>query len=200
MHYANNVKLAPSTVELFRSTVEILAEISATLKFEPWFGSDGLDFPTSKVGVARWKALQELSVTIDKRLITKVSALETKKLINTSSVRWDAYWSPLRAEFRPSGEGSLLPTMRKIANEMKYLQAKDLGYERFETMEAKQRARRGLTRPFTGNPIEAQKELDLREYLKPVAHRLPKSAVSSQPLLEVSEEHAARLVLDPFDR
>jgi hypothetical protein len=63
MHYANNVKLAPSTVELFRSTVEILAEISATLKFEPWFGSDGLDFPTSKVGVARWKALQELSVT-----------------------------------------------------------------------------------------------------------------------------------------
>ena len=202
MHYATGRKLAATTVTLFQSTVEILAEISATMKFEPWFGYERgpQEFSSSKAAYGRWEALQRLSKQIEKELIPKVSVLESQGLINTATVRWEAYWSPLRGELDPRGEESLVPAMRRIAIDMKYLDAKHLHYERFETLQARVRAGKVVSGWRTGNSIEAQKMIDLREFLRPVQPHLPKSAAREPFLLEVPAEFAGNLVLDQSEQ
>jgi hypothetical protein len=201
-HYASGRKLNPATVALFQSTVEILAEISATVKFEPWFGYERgpEEFSSSKAAIGRWEALQRLSKQIEKELIPKVSTLESQRLINTATVRWDAYWSPLRSELDPRGEESLVPAMRRIATDMKYLDAKDLHYECFETLHARVRAGKTVFGWRTGNSIEAQRRIDLMEFLKPIKPHLPRSAKQEPFVLEVPSEFAGSLVLDPNDQ
>lgn len=198
MHYATGRKLSPATVTLFHSTVDILAQISATVKFEPWFGYERgpQEFSPNKAAFGRWEALQKLSKQIDKELIPKVSVLESQGLINVATARWDAYWSPLRSELDPRGEESLVPAMRRIAIDMKYLEAKHLDYERFETLQARMRGGKAVFAWRTGNSIEAQKMLDLREFLKPVQPHLPKPAAREPFILEVPAESAGSLVLD----
>jgi len=188
MHYVTGTTLSADTVSRFHATVSMLAEISATLKFEPWFGfvPSHRAFVPSTVGIERWEALKKLSDKIEKELIPSVSVLERQGLINTSTVRWDAYWSPVRSELDPHGEESLVPAMRRIAVDMRSLAAKDLEYERFETMEARVTTRQQLVISVMGNAIETQKLLDLREFLKPVAHRLPQSMVPALNMIELT--------------
>lgn len=199
MLYGTGTKLPAATEKLFHSTVETLAHISATLKYEPWFGyeAEGRRFPPDRVAVARWEALQALSVKIHKDLIPKASALEGKGLINTATVRLEAFLSPMRSEIDPRGEVSMVPSMRKVAHDMKYLDSKYLEYERFETLHARTAARASLAYVVFNATIEGQKMLDLREYLEPVRRHLPKSLAGDDFILEIPAETAGGLVLDP---
>ena len=201
MLYVDGRRLDAATVESFRSTVEVLAEISASLKFEPWF-----DYPSaregqqSRVALARWRALQGLSSMVLDRLIPKVQILEAKKLLNAASIRWETYADPAAGELAPRGEPSLVPTLKKMALDMKYLDGADLEYERFETLQSRQRELRGQP-AHTGVPIDQQKILDLKEYLQPVQHRLPKASIPDLKTLElnIDDDQAARLFIPPFE-
>lgn len=197
--YGTGVKIPPATEKLFHSTVETLAEISATLKYEPWFGYDSYrrSFPPNQVAGERWEALQALSVKIDKQLMPKVSTLESKGLINTATVRFEAYVSPLRSEIDPRGEESLLPTLRRLAIDMKYLDSKYLEYERFETMHAKARAGNRMEAIIFMATIEGQKMLDLREFLQPVRRYLSGALAKEPFILDLTHAPAGSLVLDP---
>jgi hypothetical protein len=199
--YATGTKLDPATVKRLHGAVDFLAHMSATLKFEPWFGFDPADraFSSARTAVERWEALQGLSERLVKQLIPTVSGLEAKGLINPRTMRWDAYWSPLRSELDPREDESLVPAMQTIATDMKYLDSKHLGYERFETLHAREKAAHNpLFRVLTAS-IEAQKLVDLSEYLKPVQKHLPASLAPPVPTLDISGTPAGQLVIDPFD-
>jgi hypothetical protein len=203
MHYGRNVKLSPRTVSQFHRSVDVLASVSATLKFEPWFGfvADDSTFSSSRAAVDRWEALQKLSQRLEKELMPLVSALESKQLINSHTARLETFWSPLRSELDPREDDSLLPALEMIALDMKYLDSKYLEYERFQTLQARTRRHGALFAVF-GASIEAQKQEDLKEFLRPVERFLPRSLAppSSGFVLELDPKTAGELVLEPLDR
>ncbi|HEX6997427.1 MAG TPA: hypothetical protein VF322_04740 [Gammaproteobacteria bacterium] len=197
MQYATGAELSTATVKLFYSAVDLLAELSATLKYEPWFGYEpGRGFSTSRAAGERWEALQKLSKRIEEELAPKISELESRKLVNPHTARWDAFWSPLRSELDPREEDSLLPALHQIAVEMKYLDAAHLEYERFETLHARSQGERSVLPVLLRNSIESQKMLDLREFLRPVQHHLPKSLSPGPELFVFPAETAGKLVLE----
>jgi hypothetical protein len=181
MNYATGLKMSQKVVTDFHRAVSILAEMSATLKFEPWYGwvPSNRAISSGQAASERWEALQRLAQRIEKELVPLVGGLEKQKLVNPKTVRWDALTSPLRSELDPSGEDSLTPSMRTIAFDMRYLDAKYLDYERFETLYAKQQPG-GVLAAMPGS-IDAQKDFDLREFLKPVQKYLPKSLAPAAP-------------------
>ena len=198
MQYSTGTKLDPATVKRLHGAVDFLAYMSATLKFEPWFGFVPEDraFSSGRAAVERWEALQGLSARLVKELIPAVSTFEAKGLINPRTMRWDAYWSPLRSELDPREDESLVPAMQTIATDMKYLDSKHLEYERFETLHARETAGHNVLFKILNASIEAQKLVDLREYLKPVQKYLPASLAPSVPMLELSGTAAGQLVIE----
>ncbi|MFL5963759.1 MAG: hypothetical protein ACJ757_12790 [Gaiellaceae bacterium] len=202
MNYVDRVKMSPKVVSDFHRAVEFLAEMSATLKYEPWFGWVPSDQAISqrRAAIERWEALQRLSKQIEKELVPRVAELEKQNLVNPKTVRWDALTSPLRSELDPLGEDSLAPSMRTIAVDMRYFDSKYLEYERFETLHAREKAKTAGTSvllSFMGGSIEAQKQVDLREFLKPVQKYLPKSLVPPEPWYDLTGITTGNLVISP---
>jgi hypothetical protein len=194
MNYATGVKMTQKAVADFHRAVEFLAEMSAILKYEPWFGWVPSDqaISTSRAAAERWEALQKLSKRIENELVPLVARLERQTLVNPKTVRWDTLTSPLRDELDPRGEDALTPSMRTVAIDMRYFDARHLEYERFETLYARQK---GALLSVVGASVEAQKDVDLREFLKPVQRYLPKSLVPAPPRYDFTGVPAGELVI-----
>jgi hypothetical protein len=188
--YLEEKSPAPSLIRDFYETISLFATITATLKFEPYFGfsqEDRLAFKPELAGAQRREHLRKLVSLIRKKLIPTLTQLLQKRTIASGSIRlsFATEIDPIKDEVEGSNNGiALVDGLDEMADDMGGLYSKYLEYERFENLRIKNRIEEdpnsvlGFT--LIDESIAFQAQQDLATLLDRVREFLPASLKPSR--------------------